>query len=33
MTIPFLFEVKTIMDWTFTSTALRLYNWIKFEEI
>lgn len=31
--IPFLFEFKIFSDWTFTNTSLRLYDWIKFEEI
>lgn len=31
--IPFLFEFKIFSDWTFTNTSLRLFDWIKFEEI
>lgn len=31
--IPFLYEIRTLMDWTFTATSLRLLQWFKFEEI
>ena len=31
--IPFLFEIKTFMDWTFTTTALDLFQWLKLEDI
>ena len=31
--IPFLYEIRTLMDWTFTSTSLKLFQWFKFEEI
>lgn len=31
--IPFLFEFKMFSDWTFTKTALRIFDWIRFEEI
>ena len=31
--VPFLFEFKIFSDWTFTKTSLRLFDWIKFEEI
>lgn len=27
--VPFLFEFKVFSDWTFTKTALRLFDWIK----
>jgi hypothetical protein len=27
--IPFLFELRTIIDWTFTKTSLDVYQWIK----
>lgn len=27
MAIPFLFELKTFADWTFTSTALDVFQW------
>ena len=31
--VPFLFVFKVFSDWTFTKTALRLFDWIKLEEI
>ena len=31
--IPFLYEIKNAIDWTFTSTCLTLFQWIKFEAI
>ena len=31
--IPFLFELKNFIDWTFTNTALSLWKWLKLEEI
>ena len=31
--IPFLYELKNFIDWTFTSTALDLWKWLKLEEI
>lgn len=31
--IPFLLEIKTITDWTFTKTSLDLFQWIQFETI
>ena len=30
---PFLFEIRTILDWTFTKTSLNLFQWFKFEDI
>jgi hypothetical protein len=30
--IPFLFELKTIYDWTFSHTSLNLFQWIKVED-
>lgn len=29
--IPFLFEFKAFSDWTFTKTALRIFDWIRLE--
>jgi len=29
--IPFLYELKLLIDWTFTTTALDLFQWIKLE--
>ena len=31
--IPFLFELKNFIDWTFTRTSLDLWKWLKLEEI
>jgi len=31
--IPFFSEIKTFMDWTFTTTSLDLFQWLKLEEI
>ena len=31
--VPFLFELKNFIDWTFTSTALDIWKWLKLEEI
>lgn len=31
--MPFLYEIRTLLDWTFTPTALNLMQWFKFEEI
>ena len=31
--IPFLYELKNFIDWTFTSTSLDLWKWLKLEEI
>ena len=31
--IPFLFEIKTSLDWTFSTTSLDLFQWIRFEDI
>lgn len=31
--LPFIFEIRTFLDWTFTKTALDLFQWIKFEII
>eukprot|EP00741_Cyanophora_paradoxa_P016117 tig00000042_g15558.t1 len=33
MSIPFLYEVRTLLDWTFTDTALKFYSWLKLEDI
>lgn len=31
--IPFLFELKSLIDWTTTKTALPLYDWMKNEDV
>ena len=31
--IPFLFELKNFIDWSFTKTSLEIWQWLKFEEI
>ena len=31
--IPFLYEIKLAIDWTFTSTCLGLFQWNKFESV
>lgn len=33
MTVPFLFELRTLIDWTFTSTSLTFFEWMKVETI
>ncbi|XP_070509149.1 piezo-type mechanosensitive ion channel component-like [Chironomus tepperi] len=33
MAIPFLFELRTLIDWTFTSTSLSFSEWMKVETI
>lgn len=31
--IPFIFEMKTILDWTIKKTSLSLFQWLKLEDI
>lgn len=33
MLIPFLFELRTIMDWIWTDTSMTLFDWLKMEDI
>lgn len=33
LAIPFIFELRTIIDWTFTTTALDVFQWIKLAQI
>jgi len=31
--IPFVYEIRAILDWTLTATTLTLYEWLKMEDI
>ena len=33
LAIPFIFELRSIIDWTFTTTALDVFQWIKLAQI
>ena len=33
LAIPFIFELRSIIDWTFTTTALDVFQWIKLSQI
>ena len=33
MALPFVFEIRTLVDWTFTKTALDFWQWFKFEDV
>lgn len=31
--VPFLFELRCVLDWSCTTTALNMYDWLKLEDI
>ncbi|KAG5890381.1 hypothetical protein JTB14_029746 [Gonioctena quinquepunctata] len=33
MLVPFLFELRTCMDWMWTATSMSVFDWIKMEDI
>lgn len=33
MLCPFVFELRTIMDWVWTATSMTLADWLKMEDI
>jgi hypothetical protein len=33
MAVPFLFELRALMDWMWTDTSMTLWDWLKMDEI
>ena len=33
MALPFLWELRVVLDWTFDTTSLTLFEWLKIEDI
>lgn len=33
MLVPWLFELRTIMDWIWTDTSMSMFDWLKMEDI
>lgn len=33
MAVPFLYELRTVMDWIWTDTTMTLFDWLKLEDI
>jgi hypothetical protein len=33
MLVPFLYELRAVMDWMWTYTSLSLFDWLKMEDI